>query len=124
METSSQSGIGPLIWFFAIIVLIPLVLWLVRRTPVGAAHSAAGLRTLCSLPMGTGQRLVVVEVGQGPQRQTVLLGQTPQAISMLTELHPDVAEQLARMPAGSILGGAEGAAGAFAKLLRQRRDGS
>jgi flagellar protein FliO/FliZ len=78
----------PLLAFIAIIVMIPLALWLLKRTPVGAASSSAGMRTVSALPLGAQQRLVTVEVGSGADRRWLVLGVTPSHIATLWTMAP------------------------------------
>ncbi len=110
-------SIAPLLWFAAIIVAIPVVLWLLKRTPIGAAASQGGLRSVAVLPLAPNQRIVTVEVGQGEARRWLVLGVTPQSITALHEMAPQdappsagavpastFAQALARMRAGSAPG--------------------
>jgi flagellar protein FliO/FliZ len=86
---NGSLGLG-LLWFVLILAAIPLVLWLLKRTPYGAAmgRSDALMRTIGSLPLGPHQRLVTVEVGQGEERRWLVLGVTPQSITALHSLSP------------------------------------
>ena len=81
---------GSLLWFAAVVAAIPLVLWFLKRTPLGgAASGAAGTpRSVAVLPLSAQQRLVTVEVGQGADRQWLVLGVTPQGISTLHTMAP------------------------------------
>jgi flagellar protein FliO/FliZ len=80
-----------LLWLAAVLVAIPVVLWLLKRTPLLRGQHAPGApRTVASLPLSPNQRVVTVEVGQGGERQWLVLGVGPQGI---TTLHT--------MPAGS-----------------------
>ena len=92
---TSSLGAG-LLWFVAIIALIPVALWVLKRTPYGAAMSgqgaAAPARTVASLPIGQHQRIVTVEVGQGDEKRWLVLGVTPQSITPLHTLSPQVAQ--------------------------------
>ncbi len=106
-----------LLWFAAVIAAIPIVLWLLKRTPVGggAGGPAGTPRPVSVLPLSASQRLVTVEVGQGEQRQWLVLGVTAQGI---TTLHT--------MPAQAP---AEGSAAllpqaGFAHLLQRLRQGA
>ena len=73
-----------LLWFLAIIAAIPLVLWLLKRTPlVGGGARAGAPRTVAVLPLSTQQKLVTVEVGQGDERLWLVLGVSPQGIRTL-----------------------------------------
>jgi flagellar protein FliO/FliZ len=100
-----------LLWFIAILVLIPVALWLLKRTPVGAGSGTTGMRTIGALPLSASQRIVTVEVGQGDERRWLVLGVTPQSITTLHTLAPQ-----GEAPAAT---GAEGAP--FAQLLSRFR---
>ena len=62
------SGLSSLLWFIAIVALIPVALWLLKRTPVGGGGGGALMRSVAALPLSASQRLCVVEVGQGEAR--------------------------------------------------------
>ena len=95
------STLSPLLWFAAIVVLIPVALWLLRRTPLGgAAAGTAHLRSVGTLPVSPTQRIVTVEVGSGADRRWLVLGVTPQSITTLHTLAPqDDAAALVGPPA-------------------------
>jgi flagellar protein FliO/FliZ len=80
------------LWFLAILVTIPLALWLLKRSPAGARFSgmAAGgaMRQVSVLPISASQRILTVEVGQGDSRRWLVLGVTPQNISTLYTIAP------------------------------------
>lgn len=103
-----------LLWFAAIIVMIPMALWLLKRTPLGGAAAGSSLRSIAVLPLSTTQRLVTVEVGQGDQRRWLVLGITPHNITTLHTMEPaaDVAPELPP---------ASGVAGSFAQVLGRLR---
>ena len=85
MTVSSLS----LLWFLAILALIPLTLWLLKRgTPGNFFHGAANapVRMVATLPLGPQQRIVTIETGQGEQRQWLVLGVTPSSITTLHTL--------------------------------------
>ena len=63
----------------AIIALIFAIAWFVRRFGQGTLLASAEMRIVASLPLGTRERVVVVEVGQ----QQLILGVTPQQINTL-----------------------------------------
>lgn len=92
-----SSGMTSLLWFIAIIVMIPAVLWLLKRTPVGGAASNSLMRSVAVLPLSQNQRVVTIEVGQGDDRQWLVLGVTPQQITTLHTMAPQ-AEPAAPMP--------------------------
>ncbi len=85
-----QPGWGSLLWFAAIVALIPLALWLVKRTPMGGAGSgpAGTPRTVAVLALSPQQRVVTVEVGRGDDRRWLVLGVSAQGISTLHTLAP------------------------------------
>lgn len=98
----------PLFWFLAVLALIPLVLWLLKRSPLQAVRQG-GPRVVASAHLGPGQRLLTVEVGEGESRRWLLLGATAHHIELLTELPPGAPSTQEPPP--------------FAKLLR-RQDGA
>ncbi len=113
---NTAMPVSALLWFAAIVVMIPLALWLLKRTPLGGTASTAGMRSISALALSNTQRLLTVEVGQGDQRRWLVLGVTPHTISILHTLEPaaDVAAS----------GGAPLSAGAgnsFAQMLGRLR---
>lgn len=112
-----DSFVGPLLSLVFVVGLIPLALWLVRRTPMGGAGSARGGRTVGVLPLSSSQRVVTVEVGQGSERRWLVLGVTPSAISTLHVMAPQ------DEPAASGAPGTPGARApaAFGDLLARLR---
>ena len=105
---SMSSGLGALFSFAIVIALIPAALWLLRRTPVGRAGAAGGMKTVGALPLSAQQRIVTVEVGSGDERRWLVLGVTPGSI---TTLHTMAPQADAAPPAAS------GPATPFAQLL-------
>ena len=90
-----DSAIGPLLSFAFVVALIPVALWLLRRTPLGgAAASGAPMRTVSVLALSGSQRIITVEVGSGDERRWLVLGVTPQSITTLHTMAPQ-AEALA-----------------------------
>lgn len=85
---SASNGLSSLLWFIAIIALIPVALWLLKRTPMGGAGSGGGLRSVAALPLSANQRIVTVEVGQGEARRWLVLGVTAQSITTLHTMEP------------------------------------
>ena len=102
----NASGLLPFLWFLGIVALIPVALWLLKRTPIGGAAAAGVLRLVAQLPTAPNQRLLVVEVGQGEDRRWLVLGATAQSITTLHTLPPQ-----AEPPAPA----------SFAKLLNKER---
>ena len=82
------SGFTSLLGFIAIIAMIPVALWLLKRTPIGGGAALGTMRAVAVLPLSNSQRLVTVEVGQGDDRQWLVLGVTPQQITTLHTMAP------------------------------------
>jgi flagellar protein FliO/FliZ len=109
----NTSSLTPLLWFIGVICLIPLLLWMVKRSPMGAGLSNGPVRQVGVLPLSPTQRLVTVEVGQGDDRLWLVLGVTTGNIQTLHTMAPQGAAP-----------GLPGAAGAtpqttFAQLLQR-----
>jgi flagellar protein FliO/FliZ len=85
---SAGSAVTSLLWFIAILALIPAALWLLKRTPAGGAAMQGSMRTVAVLPLAPNQRLVTVEVGHGDARRWLVLGVTAQQITTLHEMAP------------------------------------
>jgi flagellar protein FliO/FliZ len=78
----------PLLWFGAIIVLIPVALWLLKRTPLGGGAAGGPLRHVAALPLSNSQRVAIVEVGRGAARRWLVLGVSAQGIQTLHTMEP------------------------------------
>ena len=85
---TASPGLGSLFWFLAIAALIPLALWLLKRTPIGGAASNPLTRSVSVLPLSQSQRVVTIEVGSGADRRWLVLGVTPQQITTLHTMAP------------------------------------
>ncbi len=83
-----SHAISSLLWFVAIIAMIPVALWLLRRSPVGGGAAHGLMRSVAVLPISQNQRLVTVEVGSGESRRWLVLGVTAQSITALHEMPP------------------------------------
>ena len=83
-----SSGLNSLLWFIAIIAMIPCALWLLKRTPMGGGAGHGMMRSVAALPLSTNQRIVTVEVGQGDERRWLVLGVTAQNITTLHTMAP------------------------------------
>ncbi len=96
----------PILWFIAILAMIPLALWLLKRTPMGGANASGQMRVIAALPMSTSQRLITVEVGQGEDRRWLVLGVTAQSISTLHVMPPQAMAEApqAATPFAQVLG--------------------
>src|SRR5205814_139646 len=64
-----STGLSSLLWFIAIIAMIPLALWLLKRTPMGGASAHGLMRSVAALPISPSQRIVTIEVGTGDERR-------------------------------------------------------
>ena len=111
---SMNNGLTALLWFGVILALIPLSLWLLKRTPMGGAGSgpAGAPRPVALLPLSAQHKVVTVEVGQGDERLWLVLGVSPQGIRTLHTMAPQAAANAAP-PAPP--------AAAFAQLLNRLR---
>jgi flagellar protein FliO/FliZ len=83
-----SSGFTSLLGFIVVIALIPIALWLLKRTPIGGGATHGTMRAVGVLSLSQNQRLVTVEVGQGDQRKWLVLGVTPQQITTLHTMEP------------------------------------
>ena len=92
-----SNGLGSLLWFIAIIALIPASLWFLKRTPLGGG-GAGVMKSIAALPLSTSQRIVTVEVGSGDERRWLVLGVTP---SSITTLHTMAAQNAVPSPASA-----------------------
>jgi flagellar protein FliO/FliZ len=113
IEVEVGSNLTPLLWFGAIVVLIPLALWLLKRTPLGGAGGNGPLRHVATLPLSASQRVAIVEVGTGAARRWLVLGVSTQSITTLHTMEPQ-----AEMPPGTVEPGA-----AFSQLLSRLKRG-
>jgi flagellar protein FliO/FliZ len=101
----------PLLWFAAIVVLIPLALRLLKRTPLGGAAAGGALRSVAVLPLSASQRVAIVEVGSGTARRWLVLGVSPQSINTLHTMEPQ----------GDAVPGVAAPSAAFSQLLSRLR---
>ncbi|HSW05745.1 FliO/MopB family protein [Aquabacterium sp.] len=83
-----NSILGPLMAFIAVIAMIPVALWLLKRTPMGTAASQGTMRMVAQLALAPNQRVVTVEVGSGDERRWLVLGVTPGGINTLHSMPP------------------------------------
>ena len=94
-----SNGLSSLLWFAAIVAMIPVALWLLKRTPMGGAGGNGVIRSVAALPLSANQRIVTVEVGQGDERRWLVLGVTAQSITTLHTMAPQGDDSPAAMPA-------------------------
>jgi flagellar protein FliO/FliZ len=83
-----NTSLLPFLWFLAILCLIPLVLWLLKRTPLGGSSASGVMRLVAQLAVAPNQRLLTVEVGQGEDKRWLVLGVTGQQITTLHVMPP------------------------------------
>jgi len=110
----TSNALTALMWFLAIILMIPVTLWLLKRTPIGGGQASALMRSVAVLPLSNQQRVVTIEVGSGDARQWLVLGVTNQSITTLHTMAP------VTPPTGS----GEAATSPFAQLLGKLRPDS
>jgi flagellar protein FliO/FliZ len=91
----------PLLWFGAIVVLIPLALRLIKRTPLGRGAGTGPMRHVAVLPLSASQRVAIVEVGAGSERRWLVLGVSPQSITTLHTLEPQAEPAPGTVEAGA-----------------------
>jgi flagellar protein FliO/FliZ len=111
-----QPGWTQLLWFAAVIALIPVALWLLKRSPVmglGPARSGTP-KAVATLPIAAQHKLVTVEVGQGDDRLWLVLGVSPQGIRTLHTMVPQALPADTAAPAPTA---------AFQQLLSRLRGG-
>ena len=116
-----QPGLNAVLWFVAVLAAIPSVLWLLKRSPLGAGLSggspgtAPGApRPVSVLPLSAGHKLVTVEVGQGEDRLWLVLGMSPQGLRTLHTMSPGQAPVAPRQAPPQA---------AFTQLLNRMRSG-
>jgi flagellar protein FliO/FliZ len=107
-----SQGLTSLLWFALILALIPLALWLLKRTPMGGGGAQGVMRSVAVLPISPNQRILTVEVGSGDERRWLVLGVTPQSISTLHSMAPQADAPLQAAPPAP-----------FAQLLDKLRRG-
>ena len=101
----NSSLMSSLLWFVAILALIPAALWLLKRTPAGGAGSNALMKSVAVLPLSASQRIVTVEVGAGEERRWLVLGVTPSSITTLHSMAPVEGAAAPAAPAGPAFAG-------------------
>ncbi|XHS76654.1 flagellar biosynthetic protein FliO [Burkholderiaceae bacterium UC74_6] len=84
----SQSLLPTALSFLGILLLIPVALWLLKRTPMGGGATSGQMRVIATQPISPSQRLLIVEVGQGEDRRWLVLGVTGQNIATLHTMAP------------------------------------
>jgi flagellar protein FliO/FliZ len=96
-----DTPIASLLWFLFVIALIPLALWLFRRTPLARAMQGQAMRVVGVLPLSGSQRVVTIEVGKGAERRWLVLGVAPSSVNLLHTLPPQDEAPPPPPPAGA-----------------------
>ena len=81
-----QSTALMVFWLLIVLALIPVSLWLLKRSGVAGLQGTGGpvvLAPVAQISLGNGQRVVTVEVNSGEQRTWLVLGVTGQQINTL-----------------------------------------
>jgi flagellar protein FliO/FliZ len=107
-----NSAVTSLLGFIAVIALIPIALWLLKRTPIGGGAAHGVMRTVAMLPISANQRLLTVEVGSGDDKKWLVLGVSNAGIQTLHTMPPQA------MPAAAT------ASHPFAQLLAKHLPGA
>jgi flagellar protein FliO/FliZ len=115
-----MTGLSSVLWFCAIVALIPVTLWFLKRTPLGGVGTAGVMRNVATLPLSPSQRIVTIEVGTGEERRWLVLGITPASITTLHTMAAQAVEAAPTSAAGEVHP-------AFAQILgrfRRNSDGA
>ncbi|RRS05733.1 flagellar biogenesis protein [Aquabacterium soli] len=83
-------------WLLIVLALIPVSLWLLKRsgmaTGLQGEGAAAVLKPVAQVSLGNGQRVVTIEVNSGEQRTWLVLGVTGQQINTLHTMDAPAAQ--------------------------------
>lgn len=89
---------GSLVWFIVVLAMIPIALWLLKRSPLTPATSRGAMRVVGAMAVAPNQRIVTVEVGSGEDRRWLVVGVSPSAMQLLHTMaaqdEPTSAEEL------------------------------
>jgi len=110
----SNSALMPLLAFAAVVAMIPIALWLMRRAGLGGAANGNLMRVVSSLALSPSQKIVIVELMPGSAAQWMVLGVTGESINMLTTI---------AAPAGVPAAISEPHAPSVAQLIERFRQG-
>lgn len=95
-----------LVGFALTVLAIPLALWLLKRSPLGARLGTGTARSwpvparlINRLPVGPQQQVLTLEVGQGEERRWLIVGVTTHGMQTLHTLNRPPAESLVPPPA-------------------------
>jgi flagellar protein FliO/FliZ len=84
----ADGSLTPLLSFALVVALIPVALWLLKRTPLGGSAQGQALKSVAVLPLSASQRIVTIEVGTGSERRWLVLGVSPGSITTLHSMAP------------------------------------
>jgi len=116
----TASLLPSLLAFIAVIAMIPLALWLMKRGQALRPRASGPLTLVAGLSMGPRERIAVVQAGG----RYLVVGVTAQSINVLSTLDhwPGVGQDAAASEPGQ---GQAQAGSLFARVLRtvDRRDG-
>jgi flagellar biosynthetic protein FliO len=105
-QAPAAPSLAPIVMALAaVLLLIPVAVWLLKRFGAGTMAPLAGLQVVGQLPLGAGQRVVVLAAGE----RWLLLGVTAGSITRLGSL--------AKPPADAALLNAAATPANFAALL-------
>jgi len=116
---------APSVWpaivaFAAVVALIPLALWVLKRLQQGGARAGRAVHLVGGLSLGPRERIAIVEA----DGRRWMLGVTGQSISMLAELDPAAPGTPADAAAPVAAGAAPFPPNPFAQMLdRLKRHG-
>lgn len=94
--TDAPSLWPALIAFVAVVALIPVALWVLKRLQAGQAGAPRAVTLVGGLTLGPRERIAIVEA----QGRRWMIGVTGQSISMLAELER-VADEATAVPTGA-----------------------
>ncbi len=83
-----HPGLNAALALLAVLALIPLALWLLKRSRLVGAAPQGPMRLVAVLALAPNQRLMTVEVGTGADRQWLVLGVTPAGIAPVHAMPP------------------------------------
>jgi flagellar protein FliO/FliZ len=121
-----------LIWFVAVLAMIPLALWLLKRSPLGAGLTGFGAqrsavsglpKPVAVLPLSAQHKLVTVEVGQGEERVWLVLGVSPQGLRTLHTMSPGADALVPKGPGTGKDPATSAPAATFHQLLSRMKKG-
>ena len=80
---NTSQALTPLLALIGVVALIPVALWLMRRSGVVGGGQNHLLQTVSTLALSPSQRVVVVALRQGALQRWMVLGVTGESITNL-----------------------------------------